>query len=69
MSLMPLASGTLDRLRRISGTVAIHGLEQEELEAFILEKVRGGAPLPGIYPPGEKTPAEYEVWKRQRGKI
>ena len=69
MNLMPLASGTLDRLRRISDTVAIHGLEQKELEAFILEKMRGGAPLPGTYPPNEQTLAEYEVWKRQRGKI
>jgi hypothetical protein len=49
--------------------VAAHGLEQEELEAFLLEKVRDGAPLPGTYPPNERTLAEYETWKRRRGTI
>jgi regulator of RNase E activity RraA len=53
--------------RAVADTVAWRGLEQEELEAFILEKVRGGAPLPGTYPPGEKTLAEYERWRRSRG--
>jgi regulator of RNase E activity RraA len=53
--------------RAVADKVAAGGLEQEELEAFILEKVRGGAPLPGTYPPGEKTLAEYEAWRRRRG--
>jgi regulator of RNase E activity RraA len=53
--------------RAVADAVATHGLEQEELEAFVLEKVRAGAPLPGTYPPGEKTRAEYEAWKRRRG--
>jgi len=52
--------------RAVAETVATSGLEQDELEAFILEKVRNGAPLPGTYPPGEATLAEYEAWKRQR---
>jgi regulator of RNase E activity RraA len=52
--------------RAVADTVAARGLEQDELEAFILEKVRAGAPLPGTYPPGEATLAEYEAWKRQR---
>ena len=52
--------------RAVADTVAVRGLEQEELEAFILEKVQKGAPLPGTYPPGEATLAEYEVWKRGR---
>jgi regulator of RNase E activity RraA len=52
--------------RAVADTVATRGLEQDELEAFILEKVRKGAPLPGTYPPGEATLAEYEAWKRQR---
>jgi hypothetical protein len=50
----------------VADKVAVHGLEQEELEAFLLEKVRGGAPLPGTYPPNEATLAEYEAWKRKR---
>lgn len=52
--------------RAVADTVATHGLEQEELEAFLLEKVRGGAALPGTYPPNEATLAEYEAWKRKR---
>jgi len=52
--------------RAVADTVAARGLEQEELEAFILEKVRKGAPLPGTYPPGDATLAEFEAWKRRR---
>ncbi|HYB40387.1 MAG TPA: ribonuclease activity regulator RraA [Candidatus Methylomirabilis sp.] len=52
--------------RVAADAVAAHGLEQEELEAFILEKVRKGAPLPGTYPPDEATLAEYEAWRRGR---
>jgi regulator of RNase E activity RraA len=55
--------------RAVADTVATRGLEQEELEAFILAKVRQGAPLPGTYPPGEATLAEYEAWRQQRKPI
>ena len=52
--------------RAIAEKVAAVGLEQEELEAFILEKVKAGAPLTGTYPPNAATLAEYEVWRRAR---
>lgn len=52
--------------RAVAETVAAAGLEQERLEAFILEKVQAGAPLPGTYPPNEATLAEYEIWRRGR---
>jgi regulator of RNase E activity RraA len=55
--------------RAVADKVAAAGLEQETLETFILGKVRGGAPLPGTYPPDEKTLAEYEDWKRKRGTV
>jgi regulator of RNase E activity RraA len=55
--------------RAVADKVAVHGLEQEELEAFLLEKIRAGAALPGTYPPSEQTLAEYEAWKRRRGTI
>ena len=45
--------------RAVADTVAERALEQERLEAFILEKIRAGAPLPGTYPPGDATLAEY----------
>ncbi len=49
--------------RGLADQVAAKGLEQEELEAFVLEKIKGGAPLPGTYPPGPATLAEYEAWR------
>ena len=52
--------------RAVADRVAVQGLEQDELEAFLLEKVRAGAPLPGTYPPNEATLAEYESWRRRR---
>lgn len=52
--------------RAVAEKVAATGLEQEELEAFILEKVKAGAPLPGTYPPSAATLAEYEAWRRAR---
>lgn len=43
--------------------IATAAEEREQLEEFVVEKVRGGAPLAGTYPPDEKTLAEYEVWR------
>ena len=42
--------------------------EMEEKEVFITEKIQAGASIVGVYPPDEKTLAEYEEWKRKRGK-
>lgn len=33
--------------------------EQEQLEAWIMDEVRGGALLPGLYPPNEENAARY----------
>jgi regulator of RNase E activity RraA len=52
--------------RGVADTVAARGLEQEELEAFVLQKIKAGAPLPGTYPPGPATVAEYEASKSTR---
>ena len=41
--------------------------EMEEKEVFITEKIQAGASIVGVYPPDEKTVAEYEEWKRKRG--
>jgi regulator of RNase E activity RraA len=53
--------------RRVADAVAAEGLEQDRLEAFLLEKVRRGAPLPGTYPPDAATRAEYEARRRPPG--
>jgi regulator of RNase E activity RraA len=53
--------------RALAEAVATAGLDQERLEAFLLEKIKGGAPLPGVYPPNAATLAEYEARRRARG--
>jgi regulator of RNase E activity RraA len=45
--------------RYLAAEVAAAAVEQERLEAFVLEKIESGAPLRGTYPPDETTLAEY----------
>lgn len=40
--------------------------EQEAMEAWIMEEVDKGAPLPGLYPMNAETRARYEAHKGQR---
>lgn len=48
--------------RHLAAEIAKPAADQEHMEQFILEKVQGGAQLPGTYPPNEATLAEYQVW-------
>jgi regulator of RNase E activity RraA len=48
--------------------VAAKAVEMEEKEEFIMEKIRAGASIVGVYPPDEKTLAEYAEWKRRKAK-
>ena len=41
-------------------------VEQENMEAFILERVRSGAALPGTYPPNAETRAAYEASRKKK---
>ena len=41
--------------------------EQEKMEAFILERVQGGAKLAGTYPPNEETKAAFAEWRKAKG--
>jgi regulator of RNase E activity RraA len=43
--------------------VATLGQEQERLEAWIMEEVEKGVPLPGLYPPNAENKARYEAQK------
>ena len=52
--------------RHIAAEVAQPAAQLEDLERFVLEKIEGGAALPGTYPPNERTLAEYEEWKQHR---
>jgi regulator of RNase E activity RraA len=53
------ADGVLCIPRSLAAEVARDAAEQAALEQFVLAKLRGGAPLPGAYPPDEQTLAEY----------
>lgn len=54
------ADGVVVIPRHLAAEVAQDAAEQERLEAFIIERVRAGAPLPGTYPPSAQLRAEYE---------
>jgi regulator of RNase E activity RraA len=53
--------------RHLADEVAADAIEQEMLEAFVLERIEGGAKLPGTYPPNAETRAAYEAWRKARG--
>ena len=53
--------------RHLADEVAADGAEQERLEVFVLERIQGGAKLPGTYPPNAETRAAYAEWRKQRG--
>ncbi len=48
------------------GDVVEASVEQELLEAWIMQEVERGASLPGLYPPDDERKARYEAWKRSR---
>ena len=51
----------------LADEVARDAAEQEKMESFILERIQGGAALPGTYPPNAQTRASYEEWKKKQG--
>jgi regulator of RNase E activity RraA len=54
--------------RQVADAVAAAAREQDALEAFVLDRIKAGAPLPGTYPPNEATRAEYEASRRRPSK-
>lgn len=53
--------------QHLADEVATDAAEQEKMEAFILERIQGGAALPGTYPPNAETRAAYDAWRKTRG--
>lgn len=49
----------------IAEEVAIDALMQEDIEAFILDKIQNGASIRGVYPPDAATCEEYERSRSQ----
>ena len=52
--------------RHLADEVSRSGAELDALEAFVVEKIRAGAPVTGTYPPDERTRTEYEAWRKAR---
>ena len=60
------ADGVVCIPRRLADEVARSGAELDDLESFVIEKIRTGAAVPGTYPPDDKTRAEYEAWRKTK---
>jgi regulator of RNase E activity RraA len=41
-------------------------VEQERLEAWLMNEVEKGVPLPGLYPPNAENKARYEASKTKQ---
>ena len=52
--------------RTMVESVAADAVEQEQVETFVLERIRAGHAVPGTYPPNDETMAAYELWKRRQ---
>ncbi len=52
--------------RHLAAEVAEAAVAQERREEFIMEKIRSGASIVGVYPPDEATLAEYRSWLEAR---
>lgn len=60
------ADGVVVIPRKMAAEVAQAAADQEQLETFLTERIREGAPLPGTYPPNEMTKSAFEEWKKKR---
>ena len=46
--------------------LAADGVEQEIYEQFVVEQVRGGRSIYGLYPPEAQAEADYRQWRQAR---
>ncbi|MFN0038478.1 MAG: ribonuclease activity regulator RraA [Burkholderiales bacterium] len=46
----------------IAEEVAHDAFEQDRIEAYIRQRIENGDSIVGVYPPNEKTQAEYRTW-------
>jgi regulator of RNase E activity RraA len=52
--------------RHLAGEVAADAAEQEIAEVFVLEQIRGGRSIVGVYPMNDETAGEYRRWRAAR---
>jgi 2-keto-4-pentenoate hydratase/2-oxohepta-3-ene-1,7-dioic acid hydratase in catechol pathway/regulator of RNase E activity RraA len=60
------AEGVLVVPAALAEEIAHAALEQEEREAWALERVQAGESIRGIYPLSEERRADYEAWRKKR---
>jgi regulator of RNase E activity RraA len=60
------AEGVVIVPRHLAEEVARGAFEQDQIEEFALSKVQSGAHIRGVYPPDERTRAEFEEWRRSQ---
>jgi 5-oxopent-3-ene-1,2,5-tricarboxylate decarboxylase / 2-hydroxyhepta-2,4-diene-1,7-dioate isomerase len=60
------ANGVLVVPAQMAEEVALDALEQEEREAWALERVRAGESVRGVYPLSEARREDYEAWQAAR---
>lgn len=60
------ADGVVCIPRHLAAEVAASAAALDDLEAFVLERIRAGAAVPGTYPPDDATRALYETWRAAR---
>jgi regulator of RNase E activity RraA len=60
------ADGVVVVPRAIAAEIAREAVEQDEMETWLAERIRNGAPLKGNFPPGEETLKEYRAWRAGR---
>jgi regulator of RNase E activity RraA len=54
--------------RHLAAEVAAGAVERDLSEEFVMEKIRAGASITGVYPFSDETRREYEAWKAKRQK-
>jgi regulator of RNase E activity RraA len=52
----------------LADTVAKEAFEQTAFEDFVQEKVAQGRSIFGIYPPDSDARAEFDAWRRAKGR-
>ena len=60
------SNGVLVVPAQLAEEVALDALEQEEREAWALERVRAGESVRGVYPLSEARRGDYEAWREAR---
>jgi regulator of RNase E activity RraA len=51
---------------KVAEEVAHDTYEQDIRESFFTQKIAAGSSIKGVYPPNEKTLAEYEAWRKEQ---